>query len=295
MKVSVFQKIASALVVSLGAIVASLPAQAGNLVNGWNYARDDYSYDGSSPNGYNASSRWDIYGMGYKVIGNDVFVGINSSNSLDGVNYNSKNIGFGALFLDFDYGKTGNNFSTVQGTNSLVGIRFAPNNDFGGASVGVYTGVTGQNIAANNNGYASYNAYTTSAGTSMAGDLASNDSYFAPYINNGGALPLEIKTGTLFAGGNLNYLNQTDLMAIGFPPTINLASTNPNMFGFKFTLPNEYQGRNFLATLGFECSNDLVAVKPVPVPPASAGILAAGALGGWRAARRKKQLKAVAA
>ncbi len=292
MKKSVAQKIASAIVVSLGAIATTLPAQAGTLINDWNYARDDYSYDGSGATGFNADSRWDIYGMGYKVIGNDVYVGINSSNSLYGVNYNGNNIGFGSLFLDFGYGNSGNNFSTAQGTNSLVGIRFAPNNDFGGASVGVYTGVTGQSVAASNSGYSSYNSYTSTAGNSRVGDLASNDSYFSPYINGGGSLPLEIATGTLFAGGNLSYLSQTDLTTLGFPPTIYQASANPNTFGFKFTLPNEYQGRQFLATLGFECGNDVVAVKPVPVPPAIAGILAASVLGGWRATRRKKQIKA---
>lgn len=293
MNKSVLSKLLSAVAISLGAIATSLPAQAGTIVNDWNYARDDYSYDGSGSGGFNANSRWDIYGMGYKVVGNDVYVGINSSNSLYGVNSNNTNVGFGSLFLDFNYGNAGNNFSTAQG--SLVGVRFAPNNDFGTNTVGVYTGVTGQSVASSNNGYASYNAYRNSAGNSTAGDLAANDSYFAPYINNGSSLPLEIATGNLFAGGNLSYLTQSDLAAIGFPSTIYQASANPNTFGFKFTLPSQYQGQQFLATLGFECSNDLVSVRPVPVPPAIAGIFLAGAFGGWRAARRKKQLKVVAA
>jgi len=293
MKVSILQKVVSALVVSLGAITTSLPAQAGTLINDWNYARDDYSYDGSGASGYNADSRWDIYGMGYKVVGNDVFVGINSSNSLNGVDYNGTNIGFGSLFLDFNYGKAGDNFSTAQ--DSMLGVRFAPHNPAG--KVGVYTGVTGQSLWKTNYGYSSYNSYTNAAGTSRVGDLASNDPYLAPYINNNSPLPLEIAKGTLFNGGNLSYLTQSDLVAIGFPTAIALPSANPNTFGFKFTLPSQYQGQQFLATLGFECGNDQVAVAPipVPVPPAIAGILAAGALGGWRAARRKKQLKAIEA
>lgn len=293
MNKSFVRKIASAMVIALGAIATGLPAQAGTLVNGWNYARDDYSYDGSGANGFNANSRWDIYGMGYKVVGNNVYVGINSSNSLNGVDYNGTNIGFGSLFLDFNYGKIGDNFSAAQG--SMLGVRFAPNNPSG--PVGVYTGVTGQSLWATNYGYSSYNAYTNAAGTSSVGDLASNDPYLAPYINGNSPLPLEIATGTLFNGGNLSYLTQQDLVAIGFPTAIALPSANPNTFGFKFTLPSQYQGQQFLATLGFECGNDQVAVAPVPVPvpPAIAGVLVAGALGGWRISKRKKQLKAVEA
>ncbi|OIP70962.1 MAG: hypothetical protein AUK48_13075 [Oscillatoriales cyanobacterium CG2_30_44_21] len=293
MKVSSIKKIFASAIVSMGAIAISLPAQAGTLINGWNYARDDYSYDGSGSGGFNEKSRFDIYGVGFKSVGNEIWVGINSSNALNGVG-SSPNVGFGDLFLDFSNGA--NTFAQAQG--SLIGIRFAPNSDgIANTPRGVYTNVTGKSVAGANDGFPNLKNYndgvkTATGGNSRFGDLLWTDPYYAPYTSGSGSLPNVIDRGNIVAGGNLRNLSSAELANSLFPTTINLSSTNPNTLGFAFTLPDSFKGRDFLATLGFDCSNDTIAVKPVPVPPAIAGILVAGALGGWRAANRKKQSKA---
>jgi hypothetical protein len=299
MRKSVLQKVFSAAIISLGAIASSLPAQAGTIINGWNYARDDYSYDGSGPSGFNKDSRWDIYGVGFKTVGNEIWVGINSSNSINGVEYNRNNVGFGDLFLDFNNPISGSSFQAAQG--SLVGVRFAPNADgVATTPIGVYTNVAGKSVAGNNSGYPNLNNYNNAAknatgSDSRFGDLLWTDPYYAPYTSGSPSLPNVIASGTRFNNGNVRNLTSTELANSLFPTQINLTSSNPNTFGFAFTLPDSYKGKEFLATLGFDCSNDTVSVRPVPVPPAIAGILAAGALGGWRAARRKKQDKVVEA
>ena len=295
MKVSAFQKIASALVISLGAIATALPVQAGSLINGWNYARDDYSYDGYDSGNLSATSRYDIYGIGIKQVDNTIFVGINASMPLTGIssaNTTNNNVGWGDLFLDFNYGNAGNNFATAQG--SMIGIRFASTNDSSAPTTGVYTGVTGKAVAGSNSGFASLNHYATNTPNAVIGDLAINDPYFAPYQS----APVPNEIGAYSSKiGEVTQLSVAELASLPSiqPPN---DSTHPNRFGFKFDLPSSYTG-NFLGSLFLECVNDAVAIKgyvrPVPVPPAIAGILAVGALGGWRAAKRKKQLKSIAA
>lgn len=293
MKISVLHKVASALVIAFGAIATSLPAQAGTLINGWNYARDDYSYDGTEGGNLSATSKYDIYGIGVKQVGNDIWVGLNTSTPLTGVANSGAadgNIGWGDLFLDFNYGSAGNNFATAQG--SMIGIRFAATNDSGAPSTGVYTNVTGKSVTQDNNGFASLGAYSNQVSGARIGDLAVNDAYYAPYTSI--RVPNVISTSSARIG-DVTALLASDLSDL---PGLNLVGNNSNKFGFKFNLPSNYSG-SFLGSLFLECINDSVAIqgniKPVPVPPAIAGILAAAVFGGWRAARRKKQLKAVEA
>lgn len=298
MKASFISKVIASSIIAVGAIATSLPAQAAELINGWSYARDDYSYDGSDSFGFGANSRYDIYGMGFKVVGNEMWVGINSSNQLNGIG-SSPNVGFGDLFLDFNNGTS--TFAQSQG--ALVGIRFAPNSDnIGTIPLGVYTNVSGKSVAANNNGYPNLNTYNNNVknatgGNSRFGDLLWTDPYYAPYTSGTGSLPNVINTGTAFNGGNLRYLSSAELADSLFPTTVNLASPNKNILGFAFTLPDALKGKDFLATLGFDCSNDTIGVKykAVPVPPAIAGIIAAGVIGGLRSMKRKNQIKATAA
>ncbi len=294
MKASFIGKVIASSIIAVGAIATSLPAQAAELINGWSYARDDYSYDGSDSFGFGANSRYDIYGMGFKAVGNEIWVGINSSNQLSGIG-SSPNVGFGDLFLDF-----GNGASTfAQSQGALVGIRFAPNSDnIGAVPLGVYTNVSGKSVAANNSGYPNLQTYNNNVknatgGDSRFGDLLWNDPYYAPYTSGSGSLPNVINNGTAFNGGGLRYLSSAEIASSLFPTNVNLASPYKNVLGFAFTLPDQFKGRDFLATLGFDCSNDTIGVKykAVPVPPAIAGILVAGVLGGLRAGKRKKQLK----
>ena len=288
-KNSDFQKIALTLAVSLGAIAASLPAQAGTLTNGWNYARDDYSYDGTDGGNLSSTSRYDIYGIGVKQVNNEIWVGINTSMLLTGISNSraaDRNIGWGDLFLDFT---GGNSFASAQG--SLLGIRFADTNDSSAATTGVYAGVTGKSVTSINNGYPSLNEYAKSVTGAKIGDLgaALNNPYYAAYASAN--VPNEIGTYSLRVG-DVTALLASQLNDL---PGLNLAGNNANKFGFKFTAPTGYSS-NFLGSLFLECINDSVAIqgniRAVPVPPAIAGILAAGAFGGWRAARRKKQQKA---
>lgn len=298
-------KLASALLISLGALSVSLPAQASTLINGWYYANDDQRYDGSGGVSgdalFSATSRYDFYGFGFKQVKQELFVGINTS-YLAGASGTVNNVGYGDLLLDFGY-SSGSTFSSAQG--SLVGVRFAPNDSAKGN--GVYTGVTGKSVASTNSGYSNLKAYNNKVKAdndnknlanknSQFGDLEWNDPYFADYTKNDSvAVPNVIASGAKYDGGNVRSLSTADLAAAMFPTTINLTSSYPNIFGFAFTLPEEIRGLSFLATLGFECSNDTISgyvpKRPVPVPPAIAGILVAGAIGGWRI-KRKQQAKA---
>ena len=297
MKISVIQKIAASAIISLGAIATSLPAQAGTLINGWNYARDDYSYDGVDGSNLSATSKYDIYGIGIKQVDNYIYVGINTSTPLTGVAASSAadgNVGWGDLFLDFNYGNINNSFLSAQG--SMIGIRFAATNDSGAPTTGVYKNVTAKSVTAENSGFANLNDYKNSTSTKGAriGDLSVNDAYYAPYASV--RVPNVIGASSPKIG-NVTALSANDLLDL---PSLNssLAGDNSSKFGFKFERPDGFSG-NFLGSLFLECFNDSVAIqgniKPVPVPPAIAGILSAGAFGGWRAAKRKKQLKAVAA
>lgn len=283
MNKSFLGKIVSAAVVSLGAIAVSLPAQAGNIVNGWNYA-SDASNDGSG------GSQYEIYGIGVKQVNNEIWVGINAGMPLTGVANNGaadKNIGWGDLFLDFNYGQSGNSFASAQG--ALLGIRFAGTNDSIASTTGVYTGVSGTAVASSNHGYNNLNHYTTYYPSATIGDLglAKNNPYYAAYA--GAAVP-NVIGGYNSRAGDVTALLASDLTT--------LTGSASNKFGFKFAVPTGYNG-SFLGSLFLECINDSVAIqgnyRAVPVPPAIAGIIAAGAFGGWRAAKRKKQLKAVEA
>jgi hypothetical protein len=298
MKISVLHKVASALVIAFGAIATSLPAQAGTLINGWNYARDDYSYDGTDAGNLSATSKYDIYGIGVKQVGNQIWVGVNTSTPLTGVANNAaadKNIGWGDLFLDFNYGDAGNTFATAQG--SMIGIRFAATNDSSATTTGVYTNVTGKSVTGQNSGFTSLNHYSSQVSPAKIGDLAVNDAYYAPYAKANVPNSIGLLGKSSVRIGDVTALLASDLSDL---PSLNLVGNNGSKFGFKFDRPLGFSG-DFLGSLFLECINDSVAIqgnlksKSVPVPPAIAGILAAAAFGGWRAAKSKKQLKAVEA
>lgn len=295
MNKSFIQKVASALVVALGAIATVLPAQAGTLVNGWNYARDDYSYDGYNNGNLSATSQYDIYGIGIKEVGNEIWVGVSASTPLTGV-YSSAaadhNIGWGDLFLDFNYGKPNNSFTSAQG--SLIGIRFSATNDSDAPTTGVYTGVTAKSVTQENSGFSSLNQYATYVPNAKIGDLALNDPYYSGYKY--ARVPNVISSYSSRVGDVTALLPS----ALADFPNPALASNNLIKFGFKFERPVGFSGE-YLGSLFLECFNDSVAIRgtsrsrSVPVPPAIAGVLVAGALGGWRMTKRKKQLKAVVA
>jgi hypothetical protein len=289
MQISVVQKITSAIVVTLGVLSTGMSAQAGNLVNGWNYARDDYSYDGYGGGDLSATSQYDIYGIGIKEVGNEIWVGISASNPLTGVAYSGAtdgNIGWGDLLLDFNYGKPNNSFASAQG--SLIGVRFAATNDSGALTTGVYTGVTAKSVTQENSGFSSLSQYTSYVPNARIGDLALNDPYYAAYAS--ARVPNSIGSYSTRVG-DVTALLASDLTDL---PDPTLASNNLVKFGFKFERPVGFSGE-YLGSLFLECFNDSVAIRgnstrSVPVPPAIAGIFVAGALGVWQFSKRK-QLK----
>jgi hypothetical protein len=285
MKISVLQKVISAAFISLGAIAVSLPAQAGTIINGWNYARDDYSYDGTGGGDTSATSRYDIYGVGIKEVGSEIWVGITASMPLTGIgngNAQDGNIGWGDLLFDFNYGKSGNNFLSAQG--SMIGVRFAGTNDSGASTTGVYRQVTAKSVTSTNSGFSSVNHYKSAVPNAVIGDLPLDSYYYTPYA--GTLVPNVIGTYSNRVG-DVTALSASDLSSLPNPA---LASANLTKFGFKFDRPTGFSG-NYAASLFLECFNDSIAVtKAVPVPPAIAGIMAAAAFGGWRASR-KKQIK----
>jgi hypothetical protein len=299
MKSSLIKKIVLTSLLSLGTLCSGLPAHASTLINGWNYANDDQLYDGSAGlsgnHNFGPRSRYDFYGIGFKQVGSELFVGINTSYSTTGSNLIS-GVGYGDLFLDFGY-DAGSTFKNAQG--ALLGIKFAPN-DSGAANNGVYRNVTGKSVAGTNSGYTSLKNYNDKVKAdndnrnlanpnSRFGDLLWSDPYFDDYTR-GAAIPNVINTGTL-VNQSVRNLTTSELAAQLFPTTVNLASNNKNVYGFAFRLPNELQGKSFLATLGFECSNDTVSAyvpRVVPVPPAIAGLGVAGIFGAWRTRRQAK-------
>ncbi|MDX2254445.1 MAG: XDD3 domain-containing surface protein [Pseudanabaenaceae cyanobacterium bins.39] len=299
MKISFIKKAASIALLALGTLSIGLPAHASTLINGWNYANDDQLYDGSGGlsgnDNFGPKSRYDFYGIGFKQVGNELLVGINTSYSTTGSNVIS-GVGYGDLLLDFGY-DGGSTFKNAQG--ALVGIKFATN-DSGVSAKGVYTGVTGKSVAGTNSGYTSLKSYNDKVKAdndnknlanpnSRFGDLLWSDPYFADYTG-GVSIPNVIKTGTL-VNQSVRTLTTAELAAQLFPTTVNLPSNNKKVYGFAFQLPSNLKGKSFLATLGFECSNDTVSAyvpRAVPVPPAIAGLGVAGLFGAWRTRRQTK-------
>ena len=145
-----FAKVLGTAASALLCISAAAPAQAFT----WNYSWDSLS-DGTgdflttSGFGIGEDSKYEIFGTayGYDRKNDKVFFALNSNISLLGhasTNAKDGNIGWGDLFLNLDPTKS---FAEVQGTSSLLGIRFAGTNDSGidpTTNGGSYTYVTEQ-------------------------------------------------------------------------------------------------------------------------------------------------------
>lgn len=300
------------------AATAKQTAVAGTLNLGWNYAIDP-SYDslasGNSPDGIVAGGTiYEIYGMAVKddVSANTIWVAISANlplagnytgSSVNGYPVSNGNIGWGDLFFDF----SGNgNLKAANDSNSLFGIRFAPNNDSNTASTGVYSGVKAKSVVAQNAGWSNlYNHQVNGVFPRMGmdarmGELGWNDSYYSPYISEGShsrpetLIPNIIESGTKV--GDITMLGDADLVAAGFALDV-LPERGSQTIGFKFDkslLPVD----NYVATLILECNNDAIALKgetqpllpkeEVPEPSFIFGtLLGFGAI----VARRKRQQK----
>jgi hypothetical protein len=260
---------------------AKLIAVAGTLNLGWNYAIDP-SYDsldiGDGPNGVVAGGTiYEIYGMAVKddVSANTIWIAISANLPLagkdtgpivNGYPVSNSNIGFGDLFFDFS---DQNNFKAASDSNSLFGIRFAPNNDSNAPSTGIYSGVKAKSVVAQNAGWSNpynhnVNGVLPRRGMDAAmGDLAWNDAYYSPYLTEGShsqpetLIPNIIESGTKV--GDITMLGDPELAAAGFVLDI-FPARGSQTIGFKFDkslLPVD----SYVANLIVECNNDAIALK----------------------------------
>jgi hypothetical protein len=274
MKMQLLKSLCALLPLSL-VLTAYKPA----LANNWQYARDAVG-DGL---GSNNSSLYDIFGIGIKDDGNDIWVGVNANLGLEGNNtsqvcsggrcwvVSNGNIGWGDLFFDFSGNRE---FGTSNDNRQLFGVRFAPGND-SKVELGVYSNVFGVGVQAQNAGFLNfgrhYNTLPTvqQKQTTNVGDLAWNDPYWGSrytYSLNREAVPNVIASGNRI--GDVTLLDSNSLYAAGFDSGLFQGS---KLFGFKFSRSLLPSG-NFIASLFQECLNDAIALRghfniPAPPPP----------------------------
>ncbi|MEG4320504.1 MULTISPECIES: PEP-CTERM sorting domain-containing protein [unclassified Microcoleus] len=295
---------------------AKQAARAGTLTLGWNYAIDP-SYDSLDSNGMGGITAggtiYEIYGMAVKddVAADTIWLAISANlpltgnpteDMVNGYPVSNRNIGFGDLFFDFSGQK---NFKAASDSNSLFGIRFAPNNDSNAPSTGVYSGVKAKSVVAQNAGWSNFYNHSVNGvlpRTGMearTGDLAWNDSYYNPYTSEGShsrpesLIPNVIESGNKV--GDITMVGDAELAAAGFALGVFPGSQT---IGFKFDKSLLPVG-SYVATLIQECNNDAMAIKgdTQPLPPKEsvpepssilATLLGFGALGAWR--KRKQNL-----
>ncbi|MGD1850432.1 MAG: PEP-CTERM sorting domain-containing protein [Cyanophyceae cyanobacterium] len=272
-------------VASLGAIaclsaVSAPQANAGTIVNGWNYAVDSFN------DGYTGQlgGKYEFYGIGIKQVGNEVIVGIDSRFDLEGDDPNG--IEWGDLFFNFGGG------TMSEGNGDFLAVRFASGNDAGVSGTGVFTNASGQFV---DNGFDSVGDHAATVnsegGFASVGDLAANDPYFdASYnvLQSGtkvGDIAMLDEAGLSSYGFNLNDVPGT----IGQPESSFLSGADfgeRQSFGFKFELPPGMLGQ-FVAHIAAECFNDSVAIAgefiadstDVPEPSLLLGLAGVAGLG----------------
>lgn len=283
---------------------AKQAAVAATLNLGWDYTKD-VDHDDS----LGGIEHYEIYGMAVKddLAANTIWVaisanlpvtGINTGPTVNGMPVSNGNIGWGDLFFDF----SGNNsYQAANDTNSLFGIRFAPNNDSKAPSTGVYSGVNATSVVTQNAGW--WNLHNHHAGLKKKtgleagmGDLAWNDPYYGIYTTptdfyqSGNHLPNIIGSGKKV--GDITMVGDAELAAAGF--ALGILPHGSQTIGFKFDKSLLPVG-SYTASLLEECNNDAMAIigatEAVPEPSSIlATLLGFGALGAWR--KRKQKLAA---
>ena len=266
---------------------AKQTAVAQTLNLGWDYAIDpsNDSLDSNGMGGITAGGTiYEIYGMAVKddVSTNTIWIAIHANLPLlgndtepivNGYPVSNRNIGFGDLFFDFS---AHNNFKAASDSNSLFGIRFAPNNDSNAASTGVYSGVKAKSVVAQNAGWSNFYNHSVNGVLPLTGleartgDLAWNDSYYNPYTSEGShsrpesLIPNVIESGNKV--GDITMVGDAELMAAGFALNVIPAPSSSRTIGFKFDKSLLSVG-SYVATLIEECNNDAIALKGETQPP----------------------------
>lgn len=281
---------ASVVLSSLSVGIA--PATAGTMHNGWNYTIDSFN-DGSQAGTVGPNSVYEFYGLALTEVDDKVYVGINSNLSLAGASSNHANdghIGYGDLFFNF----SGNNAQQTQADKNFFAVRFTGYSESGAPELGVYTDVTGRNIAKQNSGFKHLNYYynrvnNAYGGSASLGDLSRSeaDTYFGNGYDSKWKLPNSIASGTKV--GDIAMLDSTALSAAGLD--FGHFNTSGNYtFGFSFDRSLLPDG-DFMAHLFAECLNDGMVMagnlapveepptESVPEPTSALALLVVGGLG----------------
>ncbi|MGB3468259.1 MAG: XDD3 family exosortase-dependent surface protein [Cyclobacteriaceae bacterium] len=247
----------------------------------WTYVNDS-ARDGTDGklNGVGRSSAFEMFGMAFKEVEDELFIGINSNLGLEG-QYRSnvsddQNIGWGDMFFNF----TSGNLQEASAQEQLFGIRFAGTNDSGVSETGVYSNVKGMNVTSTNKGWSKFNQYknwvnntakdklTDENGTVINvgekgevgfGDLTVEEAsqYFNPENENRKTLN-SIQSGTKI--GDITMLTNQELETLAFATDNDPEYTQAKTFGFKFNR-NLLPDGDALISLLAECINDGMAMK----------------------------------
>ncbi|MGC9504770.1 XDD3 family exosortase-dependent surface protein [Baaleninema sp.] len=293
MKLFTKTSILTASVVLSSLSLGIAPANAGSMYNGWNYTIDSFN-DGYNLGTIGENSNFEFYGMALTEVDDQVYVGINSNLSLDGVSSSyasDKHIGYGDLFFNF----SGDNAQQTQADSNFFGVHFATNSDSGAPELGVYTNVTGRNVAKANSGFRHLkhhrNSVSNKGGSASLGDLnqyGDADAYFGNGYDTNYRLPNSIASGT--KAGDIALLDGAALSSAGLDFGHFGASGN-HTFGFSFDRDLLPDG-DFMAHLFAECLNDGVVMagnlapyeeepptESVPEPTSALALLVVGGLG----------------
>jgi len=275
--------------------IAAPAAQAAN----WNYSWDSFNdgtghrtqNGGNGTHGVGYQSDFEMFGLAVleDIDAGTVTFAFNSNIALDGWGTNP-NIGMGDLFINLDPSKT---FSQVEGTDSLLAIRFASSNDSGLSGTGVFSGVTGKDVTSSNSGWSSYGSYENYV-TSKGGTVE----YLDGLTNAAAKSYLGAHADTVAQGGtklgDVTVLDAVQLASMG----LNFAgAAGTQTYGFTFARSLLPAGElNWMAHLMAECANDVMGTSgtfaeippdvEVPEPAAAVALMLVGA--GMLGARKRR-------
>ncbi|MDB9312562.1 PEP-CTERM sorting domain-containing protein [Spirulina sp. CS-785/01] len=300
----------SGVAVVVGALSGATPAQAGELYNDWNYGIDRFN-DGSGGSLYNYK------GLAFTETEDNFIFALSG-----GLNYNEvsdTNLTHGDLFLNF----SGGDFDTANGTDSLLAVKFAPNDT--NLEAGLYKDVTagdlnqfadidhaGESYSSLDHYYdfgwgrdgGNVNKVTNTFGTDLATRQETYDYFYSDEVaanptRNNTTLMNAIKSGTKV--GDVSMLDKATLNGQYGLDFGHFNAVGSDVFGIsldKSMLEGVLPGgiTEFMAHTILECGNDGVALagamdipeeeQDVPEPTALLGL---GSLGLLLVKGRKQQ------
>jgi hypothetical protein len=300
MKNKTFQAIVGLIATASVMGMTTQQAQAGTLLNGWNYAMDSFR-DGTYNGKVGKTSAFEFYGMAFQETADDLIFAFNTNLAFDPTNpaktgvvdrkSRGGSISYGDLFLNFT---SPNSFNGAQ--RNLYAVRFDQTNDTNGQfGVGLYKNVSTTSYTTQNDGYSTVSSHTNTVNNKLKGfadygDLRANTTYF----NQNQAAQTAIASGTRI--GDINFLSKSMLSSMGLnfgaKPINSTQEVGTQTFGFKLS-KSAFGGQlpkgNFVANLFAECGNDGVVLKGrVPEPTAMLGLTAVGLMVGAKQMKRRQ-------